>query len=303
LGKNQSIGELMLNLRIDANFEYKSIANITFLDGIVPDFSNPLNAHEFIRKTESGLQCPTSYDHLKMHRTETEEMKKAQDFWLNYAAYQMNPEMQEAIRSEVPEQCNALKDLLWRWHARVLQEEILCVHYHIPANAFTSAYSDQSYLLPTDPSMNLAGRKIDEDVEIPDMFQTRQDYLKLHEKDKQYLSNFNEEYMLESFPNETLEGVEAARKYWFTDISEEEQQSIRESYPVETERLRVLIWKRHLSHEASKVRGDKHLENLILKMKREQNEKIASFIGVASTIAMVAGAVFFCSQPGCRLWL
>lgn len=240
---------------------------------------------------EPSINVKNSWHYLQEYEVTNEAMRKAKEYWLNNKPTLEKPCSPEKLPSEVSNDeeflraAEFLRVQVWKWHVLVESEDSLNIHYHRSASDRSPEENTPAHLFSNDINVNRANRNIWDPLEIPETFQTLNDYLIYEPKDHSYVLA-----CLRVFP-EISEGIALAKKYWSENITKEEAKVIIENYPNEIQRFRELLWKRHISLEGERERDLKFCDELA--QEAAWNEKKNLFLG---TIATVAGLVFLVYQ-------
>ena len=267
-------------------------------------YNAPDDVKETAKLMEPHHGCKTSWDYLKEYIPLTQAEQKAKAYWTDCKAYETDRAGREALRQEVPGEAEKLRNMAWRWHVRIHNNERICRGYHTSASVyFNIGLTIPPRFYSSDPTYNMANRNMLTPMVIPEDFLYLDDYIALEPHDREiFCSNDQKIPLAFSVPiaSESKQGLSEAVKYWTSQISKGqitkvEADSIREAYPEEVEHFRELIWKRHLMNEGRIDVSSRYNAEL---SQKEWEQTKNTCLKVTAITATVAAAVFFSFRLG-----
>lgn len=241
---------------------------------------------------EPKIKVITSLRFLKDYETSSEEMAQAKAFWLSYKVDDIKNKRPEQYSSDPKflEAAEFLRKEVWKWHVFVFYEDTISLHFNRETNDICQhdkIFPDHLYIHKK--GYNRANVKINRKIKIDKNFLSLKDYKKLEKNDHAVVRKIN---LLPPISK----GIKKAKKYWSSDISQEEARSIYQRYPNEVERIRVLLWKRHLIFKAERARE----KIAIQEYNKEINQKLRDLAIKCASIGSASMAVvslFFSQAP------
>lgn len=277
-----------VNLTPDERYELfsESVLLCRRLSPPPKQYSSPRSIKESALIYEPKINVITSTRFLKNYPTNDEITQRAKDFWLSYktVTYEeslLTPE-QFSDDPEFLEAAEKIRTAVWQHHLLVRAEDTLSYMYHRCTSdpmLIVNGEDERKYY-PAGENLNRASRNILEDVKPPKDFTSLKDYMAF-----KHMDYYDIEKAINVLPN--LPGIKEAKRYWSLDISDEEAQTIKENFPKEVEKIRTLLWKRHLCIGAR--------ENFIKSIFWKKN--MQTLAGISLGVSLAASAVFFYSYP------
>ena len=235
---------------------------------------------------EPKINVITSTRFLKNYPANDEITQMAKDFWLSYktCTYEESLITPEQF-SQDPEFLTAaekIRTATWQHHLLVRAEDALSYMYHHCTSdpMIGMIDTEERKYYPSGENINMAGRDILEDIKAPKDFTSLKDYIAF-----KHMDSIDIEKKINLLPD--LPGIKEAKRYWSLDISDGEAKTIKENFPREVEKIRTLLWKRHLSVQAR--------EEFIQEIFRKQRIKDIASLSIGVTL--ITTAVFFYVYP------